>query len=78
MLLEIVFEILLLLIPKTLVNQFVFVWGREQCTATMGQLTHSVYYYLKDLDRVHLAHRGLSYGHGDQTLLFDDKLNKAL
>jgi hypothetical protein len=35
-LLEDVLEILHLLIPKTFVNQFVFLWGREQCIATMG------------------------------------------
>jgi hypothetical protein len=39
MLLEDVFEILPLLMPKTFINQFVFVWGREQCIGTMGQLT---------------------------------------
>jgi hypothetical protein len=36
MLLEDVLEILPLLMPKTLIDQFVFVWGREQCIATMG------------------------------------------
>jgi hypothetical protein len=44
----------------------------------MSQLTHLVYYYLKDLDRVHLACRGLFYGDRDQTLLIDDGPNKAL
>jgi hypothetical protein len=36
MLLEDVSEILPLLMPKTFVDQFVFVWGCEQCTTTMG------------------------------------------
>jgi hypothetical protein len=36
MLLQNVLEILLLLMPKTLINQFVFVWGCEQCISTMG------------------------------------------
>jgi hypothetical protein len=44
----------------------------------MGQLTCSIYYYLKDLDRVHLACKGLLYGHKDQTLFIDDEPNKAL
>jgi hypothetical protein len=66
MLLEDVFEILPLLMPKTLIDQIVFVWGCEQCIATMGQFTHSIYYYLKDLDRVHFACRGMPYGDMDQ------------
>jgi hypothetical protein len=53
MLLEDVLEILPLLMPKIFINQFVFVWGCEQCTSTTGQLARSIYYYLKDLDRVH-------------------------
>ncbi len=78
MLLKDVLEILPLLMPKTLVDQFVFVWGCEQCIVTMGQLTCLVYYYLKDLDQVHLACRGLFYGHRVQTLHSDDGPNKAL
>jgi hypothetical protein len=77
MLLEDVLEILPLLMPKTFIDQFVFVWGCEQCTTT-SQLTHIVYCYLKDLDRVHLACRGLPYGDRDQTLLIDDEPSKAL
>jgi hypothetical protein len=47
MLLKNVLEIIPLLMPKTLIDQFVFVWGCEQCTTT-SQFTHSIYYYLKD------------------------------
>jgi hypothetical protein len=36
MLLKDVFEILPLLMLKTLINQFVFVWAHEQCTTTTG------------------------------------------
>ncbi len=64
--------------PKTLVDQFVFIWGREQCTITMGQLTRLVYYYLKDLDQVHLPCRCVLYGDMDQILLIDDEPSKAL
>jgi len=67
MLLKDVFKILPLLMPKTLIDQFVFIWGHEQCTTIMNQLTSSIYYYLKDLDQVHLACRGLFYGDRDQT-----------
>jgi hypothetical protein len=28
----------LLLIPQIFTNQFVFIWGREQCARTFGQL----------------------------------------
>jgi hypothetical protein len=44
----------------------------------MGQLTRSIYYYLKDLDQVHLAYTSLFFEDRDQTLLVDDELNKAL
>jgi hypothetical protein len=77
MLLEDVLEILLLLMPKTFIDEFVFVWGHEQCTTTTSQFTCLVYYYLKDLDQVHLAYRGLLYGDKDQTLLIDDAPSKA-
>jgi hypothetical protein len=50
MLLEDVFKVLVFFMPKSLINQFVFIWGREQCVATMGQFTHINYYYIKDLD----------------------------
>jgi hypothetical protein len=77
MLLKDVFQILPLLMPKTLVDQLVFVWGHEQCIATMGQLICSIYYYLKDLDQVHFVCKSLPYGENDQTLLIDDEPNKA-
>jgi hypothetical protein len=77
MLLEDVLEILLLLMPKTFIDQFVFVWGREQCTTTTSQFTCLVYYYLKDLDQIHLDYRGLPYGDKDQTLLIDDMPSEA-
>jgi hypothetical protein len=44
----------------------------------MGQLTHLVYYYLKDLDQVHFACRGLPYGDKNQTLFINDESSKAL
>jgi hypothetical protein len=43
----------------------------------MGQLIHLVYYYLKDLDQVHLVCKGLPHGDKDQTLFIDDELSKA-
>jgi len=52
MLLENVMEVLHLLMPKKFVDQFLFIFGHEQCTGTLGQLT---YYYLKDLNYVYSA-----------------------
>ncbi len=78
MLLEDVLQILPLLMPKTLVDQFVFVWGHEQCIIITNQLTCSIYFYLKDLDRIHLACKGLPYGDRNQTLFIDEELSKAL
>jgi hypothetical protein len=62
MLLKDVLEILPLSMPKTFIDQFVFVWGCAQCITITGPLTHFVYYYLKDLNWIHLAWRGLLYG----------------
>jgi hypothetical protein len=78
MLLKDVFEIIPLLMPKTFIDQFVFVWGRGQCTITMSQFTDLVYYYLKDLNRIHSTCRGLPCGDKNQTLFIDDELSKAL
>jgi len=78
MLFKDVLEILPLLMPKTFIDQFVCVWGCAQCTTTTCWFTHLVYYYLKDLNWVHLACRGLPYGDKNQTLFIDDEPNKAL
>jgi hypothetical protein len=32
-------DVFLLLVPQAFVNQFIFIWGHEQCTGTLGQLT---------------------------------------
>jgi hypothetical protein len=75
--LEDALEILPLLMPKTLIDQSMFVWGCLQCIVTMGQLTHKVYYYLKDLDSVHFACKDLFYWDKDQTLFINDEPSKA-
>jgi hypothetical protein len=53
--LEGVMQVLPLLVPQTFVDQFVFIWGCEQCTKTFGQLNTWTYYYVRDLNRVYLA-----------------------
>jgi hypothetical protein len=77
MLFKDVFEILPLLMHKNLIDQFVFVWGCQQCITTMSQFTRLVYYYLKDLDRAQFACKGLPYVDKDQTLFIDDEPSKA-
>jgi hypothetical protein len=78
MLIEDVMEVFALLLPQDFIDQFVFIWGREQCLMTLGQLTTGNYYCLKDLSRVYFACRGLPYGKEDQTLLINDEPCKAL
>ncbi len=36
--LEDVLEVLPMFMPKTFVDQFVFIWGHEQCSKTVGQI----------------------------------------
>jgi hypothetical protein len=55
MLLEDVMQVFLSLVPQAFVDNFYFIWGCEQCTMTLGQLTTRTYYYLKDLNRVYFA-----------------------
>jgi hypothetical protein len=76
--LEDVLKVLLMLIVDMFVDQFVFIWGHEQCLKISGQISLGSYYYLKDLKRVYHISRGLPYGKEDQTLLIDDKPNKTL
>jgi hypothetical protein len=56
MLLENVMQVFHLLLPHILVDQFVFIWGHEQWTRTLGQFIVGTYYYLKDLNSVYTFH----------------------
>jgi hypothetical protein len=62
MLLEDVMQVLSLLLPQAFIDQFVFIWGCEQCTKTLGQLTTRTYYYLKDLNHMYFACQGVPLG----------------
>jgi hypothetical protein len=55
MLLEDVMHVFLSLVPQAFVDKFVFIWGCEQCTMTLGQVTTRTYYYLKDLNHVYFT-----------------------
>jgi hypothetical protein len=76
--LEDVWEVLPMLMLKKFVDEFVFIWGREQCSKTFGQIIPRSYYYIKDLKRVYYACHGLPYGMENQTLLIDDEPSKTL
>ncbi len=72
-----VLEVLPMFIPNMFVDQFVFIWGCEQCSKTSGQIFPRSYYYLKDLKHVYYGCRGLLYGKENQPLLIDDEPNKT-
>ncbi len=75
---EDVLEVLPMLMPKSFLDQFVFIWGREQCSKTSSEISLGSHYYLKDLKRVYYACHGKDYGKEDQTWLIDDEPNKLL
>jgi len=56
MLLEDVMQVLPLLVSQEFADQFVFIWGCEQCTMTLGQLIVGTYYYLKDLNHLYIIY----------------------
>jgi hypothetical protein len=59
--LEDVMEVLPMLMPKNFMDRFVFIWGREQCSKTVGQISLGSYYYLKDLKHIYYGCHGLTY-----------------
>jgi hypothetical protein len=76
--LEDVLEVLPMLMLKKFVDEFVFIWGCEQCSKTFGQIIMGSYYSIKNLKHVYYACCGLPYGIDDQTLLINDKPSKTL
>jgi hypothetical protein len=75
--LENVLEVLPLFMPKSFLDQFVFIWGCEQCSKTFGEISPKSHYYVKDLKHVYSACGGKDYGKEDQTLLIDNEPNKV-
>jgi hypothetical protein len=75
---EDVLKVLPMFMLEDFVNQFVFIWGYEQCSKMIGQISLGSHYYLKNLNCVYYGCRGLPYGKEDQTLLIDDELSKVL
>ncbi len=76
--LEDVLEVLPMLMLEKFLDQFVFIWGHEQCSKISNIITLRSFYYLKDLKHVFYACHNLPYGKGDRMLLIDDEPNKAL
>jgi hypothetical protein len=77
MLIENVMEVLVLLLSQDFIDQFVFIWGCEQCSMTLSQFIARNYYCFKDLNHMYFACQGLPYREENQTLFIDDELNKS-
>jgi hypothetical protein len=75
--LEDVLEVLPMLMLEKFVDEFVFIWGHEQCSKTFCQITPWSYYYINDLKNVYYACCGLPYGMENQTLLVDVEPSKT-
>jgi len=52
MLIEDVMEVFTLLLLQDFIDQFVFIWGREQCSMASSQFMTENYYCFKDLSCV--------------------------
>jgi hypothetical protein len=76
--LEDLLEVLPMFMLESFLDQFIFIWGHEQCSKTSSEISPKPHYYLKDLKHVYYACRGNDYGKEDQTLFIDDEPSKAL
>jgi len=76
--LEDVLEVFPMLMPENFMDQFVFIWGCEQCSKMASQISHRSHYYLKDLKYIYYGCCGLPYGKEYQTLFIVDEPNKVL
>jgi hypothetical protein len=75
--LEDVLKVFPMLISDMFLDQFVFIWGHEQCLKTYSQISPRFYYYLMDLKHVYYGCHGLFYEKEYQTLLINNKPNKT-
>jgi hypothetical protein len=71
-------EVLPMLMFENFMDQFIFIWGCEQCSKMVHKISLGSHYYLKDLKCVYYVCHGLPYGKEDQTLFIDDEPSKAL
>jgi hypothetical protein len=51
--LEDVLEVFPMVMPKNFIDQFIFIWGCEQCFKMVGQISLESHYYLKDMKHVY-------------------------
>jgi hypothetical protein len=58
---EDVLELFPMLVPKSFLDQFVFIWGHEQCSKTSNEISPESHYYLKDLKHVYYGCHGKDY-----------------
>ncbi len=63
--LEDVLEVFPMLMPKSFLYQFIFIWGREQYSKMFGEISLGSHYYLKDLKHVYYVFHGKDYGKED-------------
>jgi hypothetical protein len=75
--LEDVLEVLPMLMPKSFLDWFIFIWGLEQCSKMFGEISLKSHYYLKDLKCVYYVCCGKDYGKEEQTWMIDNKPSKA-
>jgi len=57
--LEDVLEVLPMLMVENFVDQFIFIWEREQCSKMANQISPRSHYYLKDLKHIYYGCYGL-------------------
>jgi hypothetical protein len=64
--LEDVLEVFPMFMPENFMDRFVFIWGHEQCSKTIGgKISPGSHYYFKDLKCIYYGCRGLPYGKED-------------
>jgi len=59
---EDVLEVYLMLMLENFLDQFIFIWGHEQCYKIFGEISPKFHYYLNDLKCLYYACSGLPYG----------------
>jgi hypothetical protein len=76
--LEDVLEVLPMLMPKNFMDQFIFIWGREQWSKMVSQISPRSHYYLKDLKCIYLWLLWTTLWKEYQTLFIAFEPSKAL
>ncbi len=64
-----VLEVLSMLMPKSFLDWFVFIWGCKQCSKTSSETSLESHYYLKDLKHVYYACHRKDYRKGGSSMV---------